>query len=519
MDSERLAFMDEVRIVVPRDATLARVAAAIMRATGVPRDRQRLIKASVVGTNVTGREILTNVVMGVPPSPEDVTDFPSPPLDELHRVVGDGLRLTTDLNMYFSGKVTLYVEEQPAPVCTQAFDPFNPTTEHLKVDLTCAATVSVSNELDDAAFGPRSFGPSDADAATNLSSAVVPPVASELRDRDNRMTYYINPAFIASSSSSCAQTANRSTHSFDSERSERGFRSVTKSSSRVIALLDTQANLGRWTYREPGSGIERTLEIDVRCSAHELYVAMSTALNMPFGTFQLQKEVYCAKSMIRLSDLPNSLVSRDFPSTKDGALIVTLGPTLQANQFLASVSLYVAPADVVHGTSWAPFQPPPPPPQTANGNSGVFDGASDADATSQVTDDWLPLPVVIDPAVPQCTPTLSLAHETEYCRAPSADHAATLKPLCKLGISSDSTVNDIRHMCIPVLVGMGLLVEARSDVRTDFSHAPSTPTALPDDVAAIAVQDKTQRYPPELLRRVRVRTKVGHHRPCCFFLL
>jgi hypothetical protein len=496
---DRRSFVD-ARVSVAKGATLALLSSAISKVTGVPRELQRLIKAEVRGSKVTGAELLTNVMMGVPPSPEGAEVFQSPPLDSLSRVVGDGLRLT-DLKPRFYEKVVIFLEKREAPVCMQPFDPF-PSAAVLapasrshawKPDDPVGAETASNVDV----FGTSSDGPS----SENPSSTSDPELASHPLDSvtiasaqvTNGVTYSVNPALLVAP----APAASASSYACDIDH---GFRAISIDSSPALALLEKLENTGAWTYVMPGTDNECTLNIDVRCTARELYAIMSDALGLPFGTFQLQKDSAYAPAL-RISDDPNVLRTNEYSPYKDGSLVIKMAPALLRSQFLTTLMLYVPPADVIHGTSWAPVVSPPPAP------SGTCEIAAPSSRNpARCSDAWIPSPIPM-------SLVQHWASNTSTCVPAAATMAGCLRPvfseLLKCGLSAESTIDDIRSLCIPALITAGKLsaadVEAgtlppppQSDHVGDASRAPIGSTEMSSRIT----------YAPSLLRRLRMRIKV-----------
>jgi hypothetical protein len=120
---------------IHKEATLAAVGDAVAKATGIPRERQRLLKLASY-SNTECKEYLTHTALGLlplhlPPGtpanvvPKGFADEATLPRDQDRRIIGDTLTLK-DLSLSWYDTIKLHVEEVP-PLAP--FDPFSAAAE------------------------------------------------------------------------------------------------------------------------------------------------------------------------------------------------------------------------------------------------------------------------------------------------------------------------------------------------------------------------------------------------------
>lgn len=384
-DSGLGSLLPAVRTLVPRDCTLGQLSAAVEDATGVPRARQRLMRVTNYANSLTACELLTHPTMGWDPLPLDAPP-PLPaalPRDGLDRVVGDSVRLHTDLSYRVQDSFFLHLEERDPPGVPEAaappqipsaddsFDPFGTAM----LEAAPAAANAGAGATGASQPAPAAAGELDPSEASQSSSAG--PAISRVSSTESGLTVINHASTVAASSPGAvkptipapAKPGGAAARTW--EHSERGFRPVPPEASRLVALLEHSCHSGRWKYNLPGTQEQnRVLEIDTRCTARQLHAALAAAMGLPAGTFTVRVATTYG-TLLKLSDKANALKEGHW--SKDGSLFLAPGAPVEAGQFLVHVFLAHHSTDVVPGTAWLPPPSLPPPPQPAPVTSTVAD--------------------------------------------------------------------------------------------------------------------------------------------------
>lgn len=400
----------------------------------------------------------------------------------------------------------MYVEVAPA---APEFEPFADLPEPAGVapvpsaNPESLASSSATLTIGEDAFGPATAGPLDdvggagaaPEAAASASASVAPASVS------------VGAAAAKTGSSAASRPGDASSRyvGFGSSSSSytgiggssytlRGLRTVTAETSGTVALLERKTHMGKWKYNVPGTDEMRTVEIDVRISANEVYALFSELLGLRVGTFSLQRDTAYG-AHVKLGDTPGALRFSVNSTYNDGTVLVTLVAPLEAHQSFGAVYLYTAPEGVVYGTSWAPIAPPPPPPPPSPEllDAGAATSAATALAAAAATaaatsDDWLPLPipatlaeqwaaearqrVATDSGLTESAGTLLVSDsplERVEASGISVSAAAALKPTSDLAAAADASTVDSAVTAVPVA-----LSSSPSSAASASSH-PSRP--------------------------------------------
>ena len=454
------SLLPPVRVLVPRDCTLAHIGAVAAAATGIPRARLRLLRVSTSTNSVTAHELLSNAALGLVSSEPGRAEGgpPPPPLDAQNRVVGDTLRVTSDLGFRILESFTLYVEERaaapPEPAAAvEAEEPGAPaaaTSEAGAGGQRDDEPVAPTRVDDGEPFDP--FGTAQAESQSAAAAAaaaarpkLLPPVAAAAADSGLVVTNH-HRGGVGSGG-----TAYDSVRTAWVQPVERGFRAVSAATSPLVALLEAQCFRGTWRYNVPGEGgSPRSLVLDTRWSGRQVYAALAHAMGLAVGSFAARLHNPSWGALLKLGDTPGALRSPSAYGSKDGTLFTVMGPALAEGEMLVSLFLHTpAASGVIPGTAWLPplLPPPPPPIPGTAGAGGAPQPRSPALAPARpppadVTyGGWLPAPVVEDEAdaiVAAVAAERALSRVTQGAAPPPTGGEAVVPPAPPLSTSLSS---------------------------------------------------------------------------------
>ena len=428
------AFLPPQRTSVPRNATLAEVGDAVAAVTGVPRNRQRLMRISQIVGSISAAEYATHVAMGLSPlSPQDalkasellfaasttknlfVTAAPIAsetsllPVDARGRIVGDGLRLSRDLQC---GRniITLYLEELDFAV--DDFDPF------CQAASSTVATGSGQSKST-IALSTHPVG-ATATIVGYTSGGLQRPATHAVSVADDDLVVINHQRIDAVSarndleSSRCAGASLRCT-------AELGMLHVTAATSAAVAAFDRDAHTSTFRFNALGSlEFSHLINFDTRRSSRSLYNSVAGILGVDASDILLRRDS-AAGALIKVSDVPHTLRNvysshRSGPTA--GSIVVMPGPAVSDRQHVVQIWFYVPEPDVISGTAWLPLAPPPPP----LGNSVTVTNAHDAVSLHDYLSDWAP-PEISDA---EATQTATVALNTILPRTIDSSVAACL---------------------------------------------------------------------------------------------